>query len=97
MISFVIPLGIQIFFLLRPPSGFFVMPLDHESHKGLEDTYLPFFRQILIWSGLTLALWVNMQRIKIAFMVGYLRKYQEKQAMRILDQVSEPLLIVKKS
>ena len=97
LISLVIPFSIQIFFLLRPPSNVFVMPLDQESHKGLEDTYLPFIREILIWSGLTLALWVNMRRIKIAFTVGYLRKYQEKQAMQILDQVSEPLLIVKKS
>lgn len=97
LISLVIPFGIQIFYLLQPPSNVFVMPLDAESHKGLEDTYLPFIREILIWIGLCLGLWANLRRSKILFTVSYLRKFQETQAMQILDQVNEPLLIVKKS
>ena len=91
-VALAVPLTLQIAFLKYDPIERVHLPAEV---RGYEE-YLVFVRQFMLTGMLATVYYANLRMCKIQFIRRCLHEMNEKSIGDVLDQVSEPILIVKR-
>lgn len=90
-VAFIVPLSLQLAFQGFDPRG---EPVLSPEDRGYED-YIVFLRQFLISAILATAYYINLKTYKTQFIRRCLHEMNEKSIGEVLDEVDEPILIIK--
>ena len=92
-VAFFVPLFVQLCLMNYNPSGF-EEQLD-SSEVGYEDS-LVFLRHIFLLTILSIVYYVRLRTHKATFVRGCLHEFNEKSIHEVLDQVNEPIIVIKR-